>query len=125
MQESSKLSDSVWQRFVISRYFNNFCNSQGLPITAYYKLIDWWLFALFNILALTFIFHTYLAYVVSNGEKGSQNGVTNGSIMKQAKFLNTFANLTFIILLVLFNLVFWIVALSEHFRPSEYYLSRH
>ena len=158
--------------------------SQGLPKTAYYKLIDWWLMALLNLLVLTLAFHTYLAYFISKTEDGLERGDTTNDyeirnqshfkikimkfihdylanvfskvahgpkrgitnvkpfdkheedkitdqklfkdkIIKQAKFLNTLGNVTFIIFLVIFNCVFWTVALMEHFKPAEYYLSMH
>ena len=112
-----------------------------MPITAYYKLIDWWLLTLLNLLALTLVFHTYLAYVVSKTEDSPERKLTKVKpfyeidfddneneqtvIMKQAIYLNTVGNLVFVILLVTFNIGFWIVALAEHFRPAEYYISGH
>ena len=96
-----------------------------MPITAYYKLVDWWLLVLFNLLALTLVFHTYLAYFISKADDGPQRGVTKDNIMKQAKYLNTLANLTFCALLVIFNFVFWTIATLEHFRPAEYYINGH
>ena len=47
-----------------------------MPITAYYKLIDWWLLTLLNLLALTLVFHTYLAYVVSKTEDSPERKLT-------------------------------------------------
>ena len=102
------------------RYLMYICISQGLPITSYYKLIDWWLLVLFNSLALTLVFHTYLAYVIAK-----TRGVRKDGIMNKAKHLNTFANLAFIILSAIFNFVFWSIALMEHFKPAEHYLGGH
>ena len=49
-----------------------------MPITSYYKLIDWWLLALFNILVLTLGFHTYLSHIVS--EATDEQNVRNVKI---------------------------------------------
>ena len=142
--------------------------------------------ALLNLLVLTLVFHTYLAYFISKTEDvpesqdtdnyeirdqshfktkimklihnnlakisskvahGPKRGVMNvkplkpfddhdkdqitdknffkDQILKQAKFLNTLGNVTFIIVLAIFNCVFWTIALLEHFKPTEYYLRRH
>ena len=40
-----------------------------MPITSYFKLIDWWLFTLFNLLVLTLGFHTYLSHVILKSTK--------------------------------------------------------
>ena len=115
---------------------------QGLPKTSYYKLIDWWFLISFNILVLTLAFHTYLSYIVSKATKEQffkLTGVTKvhaspdnkiayddqhirENLMKNAIILNTLGKVTFIILLVLFNTVFWYIAFMEHFRPAEDYL---
>ena len=58
-------------------------------------------------------------------EEGQQGGLKNESIWTQAKFQNKLANLAFIILLVIFNVLFWTTAFMEHFRPAEYFLRSH
>ena len=42
--------------------------------------------------------------------------------MNHARFMNTIAKVVFIILLVIFNVVFWTIAFMEHSRPAEYYI---
>ena len=44
--------------------------------------------------------------------------------MNYARFLNKVANMTFVILLAIFNVGFWTIALLEHIRPAEYYITR-
>ena len=111
-----------------------------MPITAYYKLIDWWLLVLFNLLLLTLGFHTYLAYVISKSKKDTLLGditkvypLRNNELedeefiknkkVNQAKSMNTVAKVAFIIFLIVFNIGFWSIAIMEHFRPAEYYIT--
>ena len=44
--------------------------------------------------------------------------------MNHARFLNKVANITFIILLTIFNVWFWTIASLERIRPAEYYITR-
>ncbi len=44
---------------------------QALPMTSYYKLIDWWLLHILVVLVLTMALHTYVAYVCCQ-DKGEQ-----------------------------------------------------
>ena len=43
--------------------------------------------------------------------------------MKHAKFLNKIARVVFVIILAVFNVVFWTIAFLERSRPAEYYLT--
>ena len=111
-----------------------------MPITAYYKLIDWWLLIIFNALLLTLGFHTYLAYVISKSKKDALNGgITNvhpiinnesedeevdkSILMKHVNLMNTVAKVVFLIFLIVFNIIFWSIAIIEHLRPAEYYIT--
>ena len=111
-----------------------------MPKTSYYKLIDWWLLILFNLLALTLGFQTYLSYIVSKATKESffkgetkvqsfnesnkeqEEERKKENLMNHARSMNTIAKITFITLLVMFNIVFWTIAFLEHFRPAENYI---
>ena len=43
--------------------------------------------------------------------------------MDHARFMNTIAKVVFIILLVIFNVVFWTIAYLEHIRTVEFYIN--
>ena len=45
--------------------------------------------------------------------------------ISHAKFLNKTGNIVFVILLTIFNIVFWTVAFSERYKPAEYYITEH
>jgi len=49
-----------------------------LPKTSYYKLIDWWLFFSANVLVVTMIFHTFLAYLTRKAKEKDDNLKQNG-----------------------------------------------
>ena len=113
---------------------------QNLPATSYYKLIDWWLLFCFIVLVVILQFHTYLAYLISkaktepkieknvtqvqpfDADKNEDHLVTRKSF-KQAAWLNKVGKMIFIIVLILFNLLFWTVALIEHFKATEEMIS--
>ena len=95
---------------------------------------------LFIVLLFTLVFHTYLAYFISKSKNDPHfEGQTNvypmanseiedeelvkKGLMKQAKLMNTIAKVAFIIFLIVFNIGFWSIALIEHFRPAEYYIT--
>ena len=107
-----------------------------MPLTSYKKLIDWWLLFTSNIMILLLIFHTYLAYDVSEAKKES----TNQSVkpfsndedfddeeferrMEFAKLKNIICVIIFLVILIAFNVVFWSLALVEHSKSAEDYLS--
>ena len=85
---------------------------------------------------LLLIFHTYLAYDVSEAKKES----TNQSVkpfsndedfddeefekrMEFAKLKNIICVIIFLVILIAFNVVFWSLALVEHSKSAEDYLS--
>ena len=104
-------------------------------------MIDWWLFILFNMLVLTLAFHTYLGYFISNANKGLQNGnqikvrpinydngkedaeMTKEKVLIRAIWLNRIGNILFVVFMIIFNIIFWIVAFLEHLRPGEEYIN--
>ena len=45
--------------------------------------------------------------------------------LKQAAWLNTVAKIAFIVFLIVFNFIFWIIALFEHFKSSDAIISSH
>ena len=100
--------------------------------------MDWWLLICFNILVLTLGFHTYLAYIVNMSKEESSSNIVKpmfGNIeertpesvilMKRAVWLNKMAKAVFIIFMVLFNIIFWIIALNEHFTSADEIISPH
>ena len=85
-------------------------------------------------------FHTYLAYLVSTAknkplafvsankwitpkiEKSEDDEIKNSKAMKRARKLNNFAKIVFAILILLFNLVFWTIAIREYNKPADEYI---
>ena len=115
---------------------------QDLPITSYYKLIDWWFLVCFNLLVITLGFHTYLAYVMNKSKNqpitqdnikkvqpindaDNENQFISKQLLKHAEWLNMLAKIGFIVFLVIFNLIFWMIALFEHFKSSDAIISSH
>ena len=43
--------------------------------------------------------------------------------MKRAKLMNNLAKVAFIGFLVIFNIIFWIVAINEYVKPAEDYIT--
>lgn len=41
-----------------------------MPKTSYYKLIDWWLLFILNIMVFAMVWHTYVGYLVSKTREG-------------------------------------------------------
>ena len=87
-------------------------------------------------------FHTYLAYLINNpknnqnneinvtkvepfNENRNENHLTSQKLMNHVAWLNKLGNIIFITFLILFNILFWTVALIEHFKSSEDILARH
>ena len=112
-----------------------------MPKTSYYKLIDWWLTVALNSLVLTMGFHTYLANLVSKSKKkhleltsnsrifnprssGKVENVANVDMdyLKTARRRNEAAKIIFAILIILFNIFFWYLAISEQLTKPESYL---
>ena len=46
----------------------------------------------------------------------------NCNVLKKAKQLNKAGKIMFVLLSVLFNLVFWYIAIKEYNRPAEEYI---
>ena len=81
-------------------------------------------------------FHTYLAYLINKAKtepkieknmtqiepfdanKNEEHLATQESF-KHATSLNMMGKIIFIIVIILFNLLFWTVALIEHFKATE------
>ena len=92
-------------------------------------------------LVFTLAFHTYLGYFISNAKKGLQNGnqinvrpinydngkedaeVTKEKVLIRAIWLNRIGNIIFVVFMIIFNIIFWIVAFLEHLRPGEEYIN--
>ena len=123
------------------------CLKKDLPITSYFKLIDWWLLVISNVLVITLGFHTYLAYI--NNKAKEEESIDEKTIMRvkpirarredmdenqtssrillkrQAAWLNMVAKIVFIVFLIIFNVVFWIIALLEHLKSADDIMSSH
>ena len=122
---------------------------QELPKTSKYKLIDYWLLVCFNILVITLGFHTYVASIIYKSKREPKNKnkniVINSTIIKvgpedmndthfvskhqqvvkYATWLNDIAKIIFIVSLIVFNLIFWTIALVAFFRSSDVIISSH
>ena len=112
-----------------------------MPATSYYKLIDWWLLFCFIVLVLILQFHTYLAYLMSKAktepkigknvtkvepfdvDKNEDHLASQQSYIFAAR-LNMAGKMIFLIVIILFNLLFWTVALIEHFKTTEKMISK-
>ena len=110
-------------------------------------MIDWWLLTLFIVLLLTLGFHTYLAYIISKSKKNDPHDqgktkvlpivnhdldeeekeaeLVKKKLKEHAKLMNKVAKVVFVIFLIVVNIGFWFIALTEHFRPAEYYITEH
>ena len=90
-----------------------------------------------NILVLSMIFHTYLAYVVSKtkdnvsllgssifirGKVNPSEDQESGSNLKHARRLNLIAKVVFAVFGILFTIVFFCIAFNEYFRPAHLYI---
>ena len=56
---------------------------------------------------------------------GNENEKDKMATMERPIWLNKLAKIVFIIFLVLFNVMFWIIALDEHFESSDEIISNH
>ena len=109
---------------------------QDLPNTSYFKLVDCWLFFCYIMLVVTLGFHTYLAYLINNpkneqnieinvtkvepiNEDRNENHLTSQQLIKHVAWLNKLGKIIFVIFLIVFNILFWTVALIEHYKSSE------
>lgn len=84
---------------------------QGLPKTAYYKMIDYWLIFCLIILIITFAFHTFIGYVLDKPEQIIGKPRNNWTIAIQ---MNRMGRIIVLAIVVVFNLGFWILAFSEY-----------
>ena len=50
---------------------------------------------------------------------------SNHHLMEHASWLNMVGKIGFVIILIMFNVPFWIVALTEHYKSSEDIFSSH
>lgn len=124
---------------------------QSLPKTSYYKLIDYWLMFTLNILAFMMLFHTYLQFSIKRDkdevfighllpphrppphhrpnskadlEKPGKGYVGfDDDILKNAVKVNKFGKVLFLIIVISFNVGFWLIALSEYVKSAEHYLN--
>ena len=116
---------------------------QELPKTSKYKLIDFWLLVCFNILVITLGFHTYVAAVIYKSKRepniksnkvikvGPINEDMNDNqfvskhqqVIKHATWLNDIGKTIFIVSLIIFNLIFWTIALLSFFKSSDEIMS--
>ena len=110
-------------------------------------MIDWWLIVSMNILVFALAFHTYLASLVSKAREQPVMNLSDSKIftvkaanaetntnensesehykkhMKKARLMNNLAKVAFIGFLIIFNIIFWIVAINEYVRPAEDYIT--
>ena len=99
------------------------------------------------VLVITLGFHTYLAYINNKskedestdektivkvkpirarGEDMDENQTSSRILLKRrAAWLNMVAKIVFIVFLIIFNVVFWIIALLEHLKSADDIMSSH
>ena len=53
----------------------------------------------------------------------NENQFISKQLLKHAEWLNMLAKIGFIVFLVIFNLIFWMIALFEHFKSSDAIIS--
>ena len=107
-----------------------------------YMMIDIFLIVKLNSLVITMGFHTYLAYVVSQVKNEPLNLLINSKLvqkvrpktgtedenimdyegLKYAQHLNTIMKVIFPLFMIVFNGIFFTVALMEYFRPADLYI---
>lgn len=132
---------------IVEHYF-----FQNLPKTSYYKLIDWWLLFSLNALVFTMTFHTGIAHLCYLAKQEAspeliQNGYRSKSAFpfptkkstkvnscsqmenfrhnhyyKRALKVNLCAKIGFILLVLIFNTIFWVIALREYSLEASNYL---
>ena len=94
-------------------------------------------------LVVTLGFHTYLAYLLNDSknepniynkvtkvepidnEYKNENHLKSQQLIKHVIWLNKLGKIIFIISVILFNILFWTVALIEHFKSSDDILADH
>ena len=94
-------------------------------------------------LVVTLGFHTYLAYLMDkakneqnadhnvtkvepiDNEYKTENQLSSQQTIKHVIWMNKLGKIIFIIFLILFNILFWTVALIQHFKSSEEILAHH
>ena len=133
------------------RFLDIFLSFQGLPKTSYYKLIDYWLMFILNILAFMMLYHTYLQYTIKQDkdkmfighllpphhksdaqtQKQQQqppNWVDDEAhkeeVLKNGAKVNKFGKFLILAIILIFNTVFWAVALSEYMKSAKHYLNQ-
>ena len=57
-----------------------------------------------------------------NNEEEEVKKKTKAENMREATKINTIGKVIFIMICVLFNIVFWAVAVNEYVRPAEVYI---
>ena len=57
--------------------------------------------------------------VVDHDEDENQFASNRHQLLERASWLNMVGKIIFIVILIMFNVPFWIVALTEHFKSSE------
>lgn len=122
---------------------------QNLPKTAYYKFIDYWLMFSMQMLVITMGIHTYVAHCcfMANNQKfsifsnpkpktgfvaGKKNKITavagpflaDSDPLAHAKWVNNAGKLALLFVVMIFNAIFWTLALNEYLLPPEVYLER-
>ena len=94
-----------------------------------------------NFLILIMVFHTYLAHLVSSSRKEKISSIIPSSKMVQigrgfvnyndlgteeclemARRRNNVAKIAFASLIVIFNIIFWSIALTERMKTPDSYL---
>ena len=55
----------------------------------------------------------------------NENQFISKQLLKHAEWLNMLAKIGFIVFLLIFNLIFWMIALFEHFKSSDAIISSH
>ena len=106
-------------------------------------MIDWWLLICMNLLVMALGFHTYLAHVISKAKdeptsimsgskifgrkitpENSKEETDNGAnLLKHARRMNLIAKIGFAGFMIIFNIVFWSIAITEYLIPADKYIT--
>jgi hypothetical protein len=101
---------------------------QSVPNTAYFKLIDYWFVFSLNVFIVSFVFHTVVGSLAGRtttvdnqigNMSGSWKSQTSGSNPQLARVVNNVGKIAFFLLIVIFNVSFWAVAMYEANKNNE------
>ncbi len=109
---------------------------QDLPPTSYYKLIDWWMLFCMSVLVTGMLIHTYINTLVRKGRiHSSFEGVSRfkrntvgdeeiaeNTFISRAQKANERARWAIVIVMILFQVVFWIVSMRAYLAGPRAYI---